>query len=120
MKKVLALILAVLMLLPILVACGNNGDGSTTTKAPETSTPATPGATTAPITDTNPNGENTTAPETTPESTQPSNYKEPPQVKYDNYDFRVLSTVDFSSATAWGNYEIVVADEALLVATTIS
>ncbi|MBQ8387776.1 MAG: extracellular solute-binding protein [Clostridia bacterium] len=112
MKKVLALVLALLMLLPVLVACGgDNGSGNETTTEPSTTTkPTTPGVTTPTVTDTSGNE---------PVVTDPPKVEHVYPDKTYGGSFRVLSKVNFDTATAWGNYEIVYKEDAGLVATEL-
>ena len=73
MKKLLALVLAVLMILPALVACNSNsGSGNVTTETPGATELPDNTTTEAPGTTSAPDGGETTPPETTvPETTVP-------------------------------------------------
>ena len=118
MKKVLALVLAVLMLLPVLVACNSGDNGNVTTAKPDTTTTPTPGVTTPTVSDTDPSTPGNTNPGVTdPPVTEPVGPVRPSETY--SGSFRVLSKVDFDSATAWGNYEIVYKEDAGLVATEL-
>ncbi len=105
MKKVLVLVLALLMVLPILVAC-------TPTDGP-TNTTTTPGGGNDPD---NPVVDNTTPPTVT----TPANEKAPvlDGLFYEGTEFKVLSRVS-DQPTSWGNYDIVYDSESELVVTEI-
>ena len=124
MKKVLALALAVLMLLPILVACNSGDNGNVTTAKPNTTTQPTPGVTTPTVSDTDPSTPGNSEPgATNPPATNPPTTTPPaaelPEVDYTGTTFRVISQTNADTATSWGNYEIVYNEEALLVATEL-
>ena len=103
MKKVLALVLALLMILPVVVACGGPSTPADTT--PSETTPNNPSEETTPVG----GGE-----------------EEEPELSYtfdgelENYDteIKILSRVD-ENPTGWGNYDIVYNEESELVVTEI-
>ena len=101
MKKVLALVLALLMILPVVVACGGPATPADTT--PSGTTPSTPG-------------------ETTPDPNVPStpviDVEFEGEIKTYDTDLRVLSRVG-DNPTEWGNYDIVYDEESELVVTEI-
>lgn len=103
MKKVLALVLAMLMILPVVVACGGPAEPEVTT--PADTTPTTPG------------GEVTT-PDNGGTVTPVVDYEFDGEIK--NYDTTIKVLAKQSDQpTGWGNYDIVYNEESELVVTEI-
>jgi hypothetical protein len=103
MKRILVLLLAVMMVLPLFVAC-NSGEGNTTTKPDQTT--VQPGVTTPTVTDTNvPTGSNEPEGTTeTPVTTLPvggDGKCDVPEEKI-NYEVTVLS-----HRGAWQSYDVI-------------
>ena len=100
------------MLLPALAACGDTGSGTETT-TPDVTTTAPDVTVESPITD--------DYTETTEASTTTVGKTDSvlPDVKYENYTFRVLSKVNYTDPTGWGSYDIVYEKEAPIVATEL-
>ena len=122
MKKVLALVLALLMVFPILVACGPSGEGGTATTTGNGTTSATPdSSTTAPdpgVTQT-PVATTTTGGQVIPETPKVEVAEIPEDAYYSGVTFNVLSRMGTVS-NQWGNYDIMYNGESELVVTEIA
>ncbi|MBE6600473.1 MAG: hypothetical protein E7640_04670, partial [Ruminococcaceae bacterium] len=120
MKKVLVLILALLMVLPILAACGPaEGGGETTTTVADGTTTGNPSGTQTPT------GGTTADPSTTTTGGQviPEKPQEEAEIPDDAYyagvTFNVMSRMGTVS-NQWGNYDIMYNGESDLVVTEIA
>jgi len=120
MKKALVLILALLMVMPILVACAPTGDGGevTTTESGSSTTTGDPSVTQTPT------GDTTTEPSVTttggqiiPETPKKEVAEIPEDAYYPGTTFTVMSRI---GVTQWGNYDIMYNGETELVVTEIA
>ena len=119
MKKVLVLILALLMVLPILAACGPAEGGETTTTVADGTTTGNPSGTQTPSggTTADPSA-TTTGGQVIPEKPQ-EEAEIPDDAYYAGVTFNVMSRMGTVS-NQWGNYDIMYNGESDLVVTEIA